>query len=153
MNAIVYRSVPTPMTNGDLSPTKLNAVPTLPNLAPPDNSLLNTVAPGTTTNTTSTPEVKTESEPNDKHLTCTNASDTSVNTTQDNENNQGQSELAASDSNCSENKEVVSEVDEHSPDTTVNDGVENCVENGSNAKVVSEEGAEISANAETTTGQ
>ena len=150
MNVIFYRSVPTPMTNGDLSLTNLDAVPSLPNLAPLDNSPLNTITPETSANTTATPEVKTESD--DKHLASTNAFDTSVNTKQDNENKQEHSELAALDSNCSENKEVVSKVDEQSTDTTVENGAENCIENNTSVKVVNA-GVDTPANTETTTGQ
>ena len=135
MHCNFNRSVSTPLTNGDLSPTKTDAAPSSmvsPSLTPLNNSPLNTIiTQDQSSNATTTPEVKVEEQTKsiEEKYADTN---TCINKTHDT----GNKEDLTEDTQCSENGKIVSKVDKNSLDTSVKDSAQNCIENNSSEKTV-----------------
>ncbi|CAB4040263.1 serine threonine- phosphatase 4 regulatory subunit 2-A-like, partial [Paramuricea clavata] len=149
--SLITRSISTPLTNGDLSPTKTNTESQ--NLTPLNNSPLNTITQDQSAITATTAEVtseeKTESQAIEQNSVDSN---TSINITQGNESEQEQSHVARDIVQCSDNGENVLKVDENSEHTSATDNVQNCKENGTTDNDAIEK-EEIVTKSETPTGQ
>lgn len=155
--SFLSRSVPSVLTNGDISPAKTDTVPTSPNLTPLNNWLLSCVtnSPDQAFNTATTlPGVTVDEKPktqsNEENSVGTN---TSSNTTPNSDDKTEQLPITG-DVQGSENNEEASKTEENTLDTTNEDIVENCEENGTNEQTInSSENSEVLASNETPTGQ
>jgi TolA-binding protein len=145
---IFYRSISTPITNGDLSPAKTETTqsPISPTITPVINSPLNTITQDQSSKTTTTPEEeRTEAQtiqnnPEDINI-C-------INKTQNNENKEEKQDIVQ-DIQSSESGETGLKIDENSVEKSGKDSGQSHVENG---EKIADTPEEIVAKGEMPTG-